>query len=166
LLTGIIGNERMMAIERIVVGVDGTQGSQHAAAWAASMAASVNARVVAVHVVARTWLMELSAMQLDTDRLVKEFRAKFLGPWTESFRRASVHYTCEFLSGDPASELLRVAHERHADLVVIGGTHHSGFREALLGGTAHRVVNRCRIPITIVPLEVPVHPARHVPLPG
>src|SRR5437899_6288287 len=119
----------MVAIERIVVGVDGTDGSQHAAAWAASLAGAVDAQIIAVHVVARTWLIELSAMQLDTDRLVKEFRAKFLGPWTESFRRSSVHYTNEFLSGDPASELLRVAHERHADLVVIGGTHHSGFRE-------------------------------------
>jgi nucleotide-binding universal stress UspA family protein len=155
-----------MSIEQMVVGVDGTEGSNHATEWAAKLAKEVDAHVIAVHVVSRTWLMELAAMQLDTDSLVKEQRAKLVGPWTEIFRRLPVRYTTELVNGDPATELLRVATERHADLVVIGGTHHNRFRDALLGGTAHRVVNRCGIPITMVPLAVPDRPARHVPLPG
>jgi nucleotide-binding universal stress UspA family protein len=64
-----------------------------------------------------------------------------------------VQYLIELVRGDPASELLRIADERHVDLIVIGGTHHSGLRGAILGGTAHRVVNHSLRPVTIVPLE-------------
>ena len=155
-----------MAIERIILGLDGTEGSKHAAEWAAQAAHDVGAGVIALHVVSRTWLIELAALQIETDNLAREQRAKLVGPWTEPLRRAGVRYTTELVSGDPATELLRVAQVRHADLVVIGGTHHHGIREALLGGTAHRILDRSGIPVTVVPLPVPARPARYVPIPG
>ena len=155
-----------MAIERIILGVDGTEGSKHATEWTAQMARDVGARIIALHVVSRTWLIELAALQIDTDNIAREQRAKLVGPWTEPLRRMAVHYTTELVSGDPATELLRVAQVRHADLVVIGGTHHHGIREALLGGTAHRILDRSGIPVTVVPLPVPARPARYVPIPG
>ncbi len=156
-----------MSIGQIVVGVDSSEGARRAAAWSAALAGKLGAHVTAVHVVSQTWLVELGALQVDTDELVRQARVELTGTWTAPFRDADLHYTVELAQGDPATELLRVAAERNADLIVIGGTHHSGFRDALLGGTAHRVVNRGAIPVAVIPVE-PGDEAkkRGVPIPG
>jgi nucleotide-binding universal stress UspA family protein len=142
-----------MAPRRILLGVDGTKGAQRAAHWTAELAHDLGAKVVVLHVVSDAWLIELSALQFNADELVRRARAELLGAWTQPLRDAEVQYLTELVRGDPASELLRMADERHVDLIVIGGTHHSGLRGAILGGTAHRVVNHSFRPVTVVPLE-------------
>jgi nucleotide-binding universal stress UspA family protein len=156
----------VMAIRDVVIGVDGTNGAQHAMEWAAPLMHELDAHVVAVHVISRTWLTELSALQIDTDEMIHRQRAQLVGPWTQPLRDASVRYTTECVRGDPPTELLGIAVQRHADLIVIGGTHHSGMRDALLGGTAHRVVNRTGIPVVVVPLATEPRPPAVVPIPG
>ncbi len=155
-----------MAPRRILLGVDGTQGAVKATHWTAELAHDLGAKALVVHVVSETWLMELSALQFSADDLVKRARAELVGPWTQPLRDANVEYLIELVRGDPASELLRMAEERHVDLIVIGGTHHSGLRGAILGGTAHRVVNHALQPVTLVPLE-PKHTGTSLPpIPG
>ena len=56
--------------------------------------------------------------------------------------------------------------ERLVSLIVIGGTHHTGLRGAILGGTAHRIVNHALIPVVVVPLEPHRTPRTDVPIPG
>jgi nucleotide-binding universal stress UspA family protein len=155
-----------MGVQRIVLGMDGTEGAARAGLWATELAAAVGARVLVVHVIARTWMIELSALQLDTDDVVKRARAALYGPWTQPLRDASVEYDAELVNGDPAADLLQLADDRKADLIVIGGTHHTGLRGAILGGTAHRIVNRSLIPVVVVPLEPHRTPRTDVPIPG
>jgi nucleotide-binding universal stress UspA family protein len=155
-----------MGVQRIVLGMDGTEGAARAGLWATELAAAVGARVLVVHVIARTWMIELSALQLDTDDVVKRARAALYGPWTQPLRDASVEYDAELVNGDPAADLLRLADDRKADLIVIGGTHHTGLRGAILGGTAHRIVNHALIPVVVVPLEPRHTPRTNVPIPG
>ncbi len=64
-----------MGVQRIVLGMDGTEGAARAGRWAAELAATVGATVLVVHVIARTWMIELSALQLDTDDIVQRARA-------------------------------------------------------------------------------------------
>jgi nucleotide-binding universal stress UspA family protein len=149
-----------------LLGVDGTEGAVRATNWTAELARDLGAKVVVVHVVSSAWLIELSALQFNADVLVKRARAELVGPWTQPLRDADVQYLTELVRGDPASELLRMADERRVELIVIGGTHHGGFRGAILGGTAHRVVNHSHQPVTVVPLE-PRHTRPAMPpLPG
>jgi nucleotide-binding universal stress UspA family protein len=152
-------------IRQVLVGVDRTAAAQQAIAWCMELAADLSAEVTAVHVVPSTWLVELSALQIDTKGLIARTRVELLGAWTEPFRQRGVQYDTQLLQGDPGEELVRAASSRHADLLVIGGSHHSGVRDALLGGTAHRVVNRCSIPVVVVP--TPRETAeRWTPIPG
>jgi nucleotide-binding universal stress UspA family protein len=155
-----------MPIKQLVVGVDGTAASRRAVQWSAELAAAVDAQVVALHVVVRSWLIELGALQIDTTELLARVRAQLTEEWTEPLRDLGVRYTTTLVEGDPATELLAAVTTRHADLVVIGGTHHSGVRDALLGGTAHRVVNRCAIPVVVVPEPGHERPERLPPIPG
>jgi nucleotide-binding universal stress UspA family protein len=160
------GTTRSMAPRRILLGVDGTKGAVRAAHWTAELGHDLGAKVVVVHVVSEAWLMELSALQFNADELVRRARAELVGPWTQPLRDAEVQYLTELVRGDPASELLRIADERNVDLIVIGGTHHSGLRGAILGGTAHRVVNHSLRPVTVVPLEPSRTRSAMPPLPG
>jgi nucleotide-binding universal stress UspA family protein len=156
-----------MVIKRIVVGVDGSEGAQRALSWAADLAKSSDAEIFAVHIVPESWLLELNAFQLKTDDLVTSRRAQLVGEWTAVLREQDVPYLTDFLHGNPAAELLRIARERHADLVVVGGTRHHGMRrDALLGHTAHRVANHSTLPVVVVPLSVDDAGAEWVPLPG
>ena len=48
-------------------------------------------------------------------------------------------------------EILRVAQERDADLIVLGATRHSGLRQRFLGSTAVRVSRRSLLPVLVLP---------------
>ena len=155
-----------MSVQRILLGMDGTEGAARAGHWAAELAATVGASVLVVHVIARTWMIELSALQLDTKDVIQRARAALYVPWTQPLRDASVQYDAELVNGDPAADLLQLADSRKADLIVIGGTHHSGLRGAILGGTAHRIVNNSLVPVVVVPLDPRHTPRTEVPIPG
>jgi nucleotide-binding universal stress UspA family protein len=155
-----------MTLERILVGVDDSNGAQHALRWCAELAASNNSHVYAVHVVSNTWLIELGALQMDSAPVIARARANMVGPWTDPLRERGVEYSTDVVVGDAASLLLGRATERHADLIVLGASRHRSLRDELLGGTAHRVVNRSSIPIAVVPAPVDPSKTTWVPLPG
>ena len=57
-----------------------------------------------------------------------------------------------FTEGDPGHEIIRVAEERNADLIVLG-THGKGFlRQTFIGSVAVSVLERTRKPVFIIPL--------------
>jgi len=134
--------------------------------WSADLASALDAEVYAVHVVPQSWLIQLDAVQLDTKGFLAEVRAKLVGEWTEALRAAGVRYSTEFLRGEPATELLGAAHARHADVIVIGGATHGTLHHALLGGTAHRIVNRSPVPVLVVPSAPDGAGPDWVPIPG
>lgn len=52
--------------------------------------------------------------------------------------------------GDPASEILRVAEERHVDLIVMGTHGRRGLGRALMGSVAEHVVRRSSCPVLTI----------------
>jgi nucleotide-binding universal stress UspA family protein len=160
------GNGAPASFERLVAGVDGSDGAQRALRWCADLAAKTNAHVHAVHVASSTWLLELAALQFDTRPMIDELREKMTGEWTEVLRDRHLVYTTDVLQGDPATMLLQTAESQHADLVVVGASRHSGLRDELLGGTAHRLVNLAAVPVVVVPTPASEREQRWVPIPG
>jgi nucleotide-binding universal stress UspA family protein len=55
----------------------------------------------------------------------------------------------EVASGDPADTIIRIAAERHADLIVMGTHGRTGLRHALLGSVAEKVVRTAPCPVLI-----------------
>lgn len=157
----------MVAIERIAVGVDGSEGSQQALRWAADLAKLLDAQILAINVVPQSWLIELNAFQLKADELIAQQRARLVGEWTEVLRTHGVRHFTELVRGNPATDLLRLAHEHHADLVVVGGSrHHGPLRDSVLGHTSHRVANHSTLPIVVVPVPADGTGTDWVPIPG
>ena len=64
--------------------------------------------------------------------------------------------------GDPATEIVRVANEEHADLIVMGTHGRSGFSRFLMGSVAELVVRHANCPVLTykAPKQVAPKPAR------
>ncbi len=138
-------------METIVVGLDGDKGSLAAAVWAATQAESRDAHVIAVHVVPRSGLWSLSALQVDTDKMMDELRSLLDGTWCAPLRKSGVEHSTQLLRGDPAIELIRAATRAKASMLVLGSKSHTGLADLVVGGTVHKVINRTTLPVVLVP---------------
>lgn len=65
--------------------------------------------------------------------------------------------TVDVRSGSPASEIVRVANERHPDLIMVGSRSRSRIGEAFVGSVAWDVVRHARRPVLLQRIE-PVRP--------
>jgi nucleotide-binding universal stress UspA family protein len=135
----------------IVVGADGSEGSRRALEWSAELARDIGAEIQVVHVESRAALWEFSAIQIDIDTYLAELHELLNGLWTKPLRDAGVGYHTQLVRGDPATELLRIAVERDAYLVVAGARKHAALHGLIVGGTAHKLVNHANRPVVLVP---------------
>ncbi len=140
----------MRLVTTIVVGLDGSPGSQRAARWVADHGPGLDAKVIAVFVEPRVELWEIAALQVDSGPVVASIREHLDGPWTDPLRAAGLAVTTRFLRGNPAIELCKIAVARRADLLVVGANSHSTAHD-LLGGTAHKIITHAKVPVLLVP---------------
>ncbi len=63
-----------------------------------------------------------------------------------------VEYDVVVRVGDPVEKIIDETHDNNYDMVVMGNYGHRSIQDALMGGTARRVLHSCRVPVTIVPL--------------
>lgn len=138
-------------IKVMVVGADGSEGSRRALEWSAELAGDIGAQIQVVHVESRAALWEFSAIQIDIDPYLAEIQELLDGLWTKPLRDANVGFHTQLVRGDPATELLRIACELDAYLVVAGARKHGAVHDLIVGGTAHKLVNRATRPVVLVP---------------
>lgn len=136
---------------RIVVGVDGSDGSAGALEWASAVAANTGAEVLAAHVL--TFDREFGRdLTLDTMRpWRRELEHDLRTTWTQPLRAANVrHYCVLFEAESCAIGLLELAERDSADLVVVGSNGHH-LTERVLGGLGDRLVRHARLPVVVIP---------------
>ncbi|MFE9116582.1 universal stress protein [Streptomyces sp. NPDC007172] len=135
----------------IVAGVDGSDSSLRAAAYASGLARRQNALLALVYVQPVLPAgAALGAPVADTtgeiaEGLVAEIRAaaeRVRGIW-------DVRWEFHTFRGDPYSGLVTAADELTADAVVVGASESAGHR--IIGSVAVRLVKAGRWPVTVVP---------------
>ena len=138
----------------ILVGVDGTQNSLRAAAYALGLARRQHCRLIVAFVAspsvftsAAMGVASIAAIAQEQcfDELAKELK--------EMARRRAEEYRVPitFLQrrGDAFAELKKIADEAAADMVVVGTSGRSSYR--LRGSIANRLVRAGRWPVVAVP---------------
>jgi nucleotide-binding universal stress UspA family protein len=137
-------------IERIVVGVDGSDNARKALGWAAQLARALDAEVVAVHSVG---LLErfASGQHEDLDSTLDDARHLFDTEWCTPLDDPTVRSTRLLRDGNPVTVLLAVADEFDAGLIVVGSRGLGGYPELLLGSTSTQVAQHSTRPVVIVP---------------
>ena len=138
----------------IVVGIDGSEHSQHVLEWAMRQAALQRAplTVLTVHPVARShWsgnpiiYPEDQPAQEAARQAAEEAVSKAASQLGDA-RPASV--TVRAVSGLPAQEL--VAASQDADLVVVGSRGGGGFAGLLMGSVSAQVAHHAACPVAVI----------------
>lgn len=83
----------------------------------------------------------------DTRREMEKFHRQAFG--NNPNPAVEVHF--EIGSGKPAPEILRVARERRADLIVMASHGSTGFRKLFFGSTTERVLRETVVPVLVTP---------------
>jgi nucleotide-binding universal stress UspA family protein len=134
----------------IVVGVDGSDASGRAVAWAASLGGALGAEVVVVHALGLIHRRPTGeTVASDTHR--DEIREELERAWCAPLREAGVPYRSELREGNPVTALLETAEATQASLLVVGNRGLGGFPGLLLGSTSAQVAQHARRPVVIVP---------------
>lgn len=144
----------MLTLTRILCPTDFSDVSTKAEAYATALARRYNARLHLLHVDPPTPIMSpYGEMPVDI-RLFEEQRdqaEKDLATARERARAAGVPAEASIRGGHPAREILAVADEFHADLVVIGTHGRGGVEHLLLGSVAEKVMRKAPCPVMVVP---------------
>ncbi len=139
---------------KLVVGVDGSEGSREALRWAAQEALLRDARVVAIHAWSLPFVagpmgaiiptlpredLEAAARDVLEDAVCEAFGGEAAMPPIE-----------KLVVEEPAGKAL-VEAAQDADLLVAGSRGHGGFTGLLLGSVSQYCAHRAPCPVVIIP---------------
>jgi nucleotide-binding universal stress UspA family protein len=134
----------------LLAGIDGSDTSLRAGAYAGGMAMRLSARLVCLYVRGYTIAAGTSAgavpsMQQAQDEIAQELRELV------EFQSSRLGVSAEFVErvGNPFAEIVKLANELPADAVIVGASTKAGHR--FVGSLAVHLVRASRWPITVVP---------------
>lgn len=138
-----------MHAERILFPTDFSPASESALGWATSLARDTGARLLIVHVEEppTPYVAGEYAIPEATTPAQNEL-AKLLAHVVPSDE--SVTYEHRLLLGDPAPEIVQLAKEENADLIVMGTHGRTGLSRLLMGSVAEHVVRRAACPVLTI----------------
>lgn len=145
-----------MASGRIIVGVDGSEGSVRALQWCGEYGGRLGFEIVAVHALPMpVYAGTVPFASWPTED--REFRESLLATvrdeWCAPLREAGLKYDAVLVDGSAPWMLIEVADREDADMIVLGSRGRGGFGELLLGSTSHQLAHHARRPLVIVPPE-------------
>ena len=112
-------------INRIVVGVDGSEHSAAAIDWAARMAKGMGSEVIAVFAISPPiyfdtgYAQPVIPVQFD-ESWRAEMKKEFEDRWCKGLRASGVRYRTVMEDGRAASVIAQVADQADADVIVVG----------------------------------------------
>jgi nucleotide-binding universal stress UspA family protein len=135
----------------IVVGVDGSDPSLRAAAYAAGLARRQHALLAVVYVQpVMAAGAALGVPVADTTDEIAEGLVREIREATERLKGIfEVRWEFHTFRGDPYNGLVKAADDLKADAVVVGASEQAGHR--IVGSVAVRLVKAGRWPVTVVP---------------
>ncbi|MFI8490864.1 universal stress protein [Streptomyces rubrogriseus] len=135
----------------IVVGVDGSDSSLRAAAYAGGLARRQGALLAVVYV--QPVLAGGAALGASVAETTDEIAEELVAQIREATERVKgifdIRWEFHTFRGDPYSGLRQTADELKADAVVVGASEQAGHR--FVGSVAVRLVKAGRWPVTVVP---------------
>ena len=141
-------------LDKVVVGVDGSDASRAAVQWCAShlepgttvvaVCGTIDLASISVEFMSAAWYLHMAS----TEQALKEY-------WCQPLRRAGLRCDCRLVYGSQAAALCEIASQEHADALVVGKPSHRAAIDALLGGTVRKVIHRPPCPLIVVPSSAP-----------
>jgi nucleotide-binding universal stress UspA family protein len=134
----------------ILVGLDGSRTSMRAAAYAAGLARRQGSKLACLFVNKPSGTSGLNATAQVVGQVTNLEIADDLRQQVEEGAAArGLDATFYTVTGDPVTEITRLAEQLQADAVVVGASESAGHR--LIGSIATRLVRSGNWPVTVVP---------------
>lgn len=138
----------------VVVGVDGSTGSDHALRWALDFARRHGSRLRVVSATGHApddGALGETTVSRDARRSTETEQTEQLARW--GVAHDPVIESTQVLHGAAADVL--VSEARHAALLVVGSRGHGRLRDALVGSVAQGCIHRASCPVVVLPAHVP-----------
>ena len=149
-----------MAMERILVGVDGSSASLKAVDFAADLANKYNAELVLLTAVPHlSWQADTAVEEYArlehiqspaTELAVATAECVLDGARGRAQAEGASRISTEPTFGDPAQEIIAAAGDRQADLIVVGSRGHGRLVGLLLGSVAQKVISLAPCPVVVM----------------
>jgi nucleotide-binding universal stress UspA family protein len=147
-------------MERILVGVDGSAPSLKAVDFGADLASKYNAELILLKVVGdRPPELDAAVEQYAHSEHMRTTEAELVltmadnildNARNEARTKGAMRIVAEPAFGDPAEQIVAVARDRQADLIVVGSRGHGRLAGLLLGSVAQSVVSLSRCAVVVV----------------
>ncbi|MHC1759139.1 MAG: universal stress protein [Negativicutes bacterium] len=144
-----------MNTQKIVVAYDGSPGSDKALQIAVDLARALKAHIHMVSVIDLSTL-EASAIvasgEYDFEQLELDLKAaseEIIAVGRKRCEESGLPATTSIVRGNPADEIIKLAHKERAYMIVAGSRGKGGFERLLLGSVAQALVAHSDIPVLI-----------------
>lgn len=134
----------------ILIATDGSAPANAAVAAGLELAAEESAEVVFVHVISILDLSPTTNGGDEPQRVPRPEDDPVLRAALDRARTGRVAARTELLIGYPPKQILRVARELDADLIVVGSRGLGRMKSAVLGSTSHEVLANSDTPVLVV----------------
>ncbi len=138
-------------MKRILVGVDGSDASHHAAGLAAEIALRFGARLTLAYAVPRLLLPPdaygLTLAEVEAEH--ESFAQRLVADAMAKVAEAGVETDTVVLHGSPAESLAEAARAPDVDRVVVGSRGRGAVARVLLGSVTDRLVHICSKPVLV-----------------
>ena len=153
-------------ISKVLIALDYNPTAQKVAEVGFSVAKSMNAEVILLHVITDPVLyatsgyspimgfpgfVDVSPLQLDSVDGLKNASLQYLDKSREHLGDKSIQTIVK--EGDYADAILETAKELHSDIIVIGSHSRKWLENILMGSVTEKVLHNSKIPLLIVPTK-------------
>ncbi len=156
-------------IHRILIPTDFSETSLLAIDHGAYLAGLFNAEIILLHVIEENWqsinVIEPSLAIVDMEK-VRDFASRKLDEIAKTISgKHAVRIQKMVSEGTIAHEIVRVAKENTADLIMMGTHGVSGFKEFFAGSNTYRVVTLSQCPVFSVQAQAKLPGCKHIVMP-
>ncbi|TZF83063.1 universal stress protein [Pedobacter sp. BS3] len=152
--------DNRLHIKKILIAVEDSPYSEKAAAYGFALATMVHADVVLLHVnEVQTPVMNVGDPLLNEPGMImpelitaqEESSQKLLDRMAEKYRDENLQISTFRKLGNTRDEILNMADECNADLIILGTHGRTGFDHFITGSVSESVSRHAKCPVLIVP---------------
>lgn len=136
-----------MSLNHLVIGVDGSPGSERAVRWAA---AQKPIHITLVHGFSPGIELLAAGFQINLDPVRAEHERELATTWAAPARDAGINVHPILVDDKPANALAHVATAVDADAIVIGLNGHGRRSAHHVGPVTHQLLHRCDVPLIVI----------------
>ncbi|MBT5842950.1 MAG: universal stress protein [Thaumarchaeota archaeon] len=136
-------------IRRILLPLDGSENSFRGLDEAIILARNCQATITGVYVTPLSRPVSIEQKKYIKNYLLKKAATFMEKAKTRSAQNGILFYT-KILHGDEGPKIVKFAHDKNFDLIVIGSRGMGSLKEIFLGSTSNYVLHKSKIPIMVV----------------